>query len=122
MQKKRNSMLWLLAGLLALLMAPQAHAATGGGGLPWEQPLTTLSNSFTGPVPYAISLMGIVVSGALVIFGGELGFFVRGLFVLVMVIAMIIAAKNFMSGLGLGAGAEIAAITEVTHASPRACS
>jgi len=39
-----------------------------------------------------------------------------------MVIAMIIAAKNFMSGLGLGAGAEIAAITEVTHASPRACS
>jgi type IV secretory pathway VirB2 component (pilin) len=119
MRKKRYSLLWLLVGLVVLAFTPQAQAATGGSGLPWEQPLTTLSNSFTGPVPYAISLMGIVVSGALVIFGGELGFFVRGLFVLVMVIAMIIAAKNFMSGLGLGAGAQIAAITEVAHAAAR---
>ncbi|HEY0793473.1 MAG TPA: TrbC/VirB2 family protein [Chthoniobacterales bacterium] len=99
-------------GLALLAFVPHAHAA-GGGGLPWESPLTNLANSFTGPVPYAISLLGIVVTGATVIFGGELGFFVRGLLVLVLVIAMIIAAKNFMSGLGLGAGAEIAAIEEV---------
>jgi type IV secretory pathway VirB2 component (pilin) len=96
-----------LVGVSVLLLAGQAHAATGGGGLPWEAPLTTLANSFTGPVPYAISLLGIVVSGSMVIFGGELGYFVRGLLVLVLVIAMIIAAKNFMSGLGLGAGAVV---------------
>lgn len=99
--------------LTLLALATQAHAAQGGGGLPWEAPLTALANSFTGPVPYAISLIGIVATGGVVIFGGELSYFVRGLLVLVMVIAMIIAAKNFLTGLGLGAGAEIAAIEEV---------
>ena len=41
--------MWLLVGMV--LCAPRsAHAATGGAGLPWETPLTTLSNSVTGPV------------------------------------------------------------------------
>lgn len=106
--------------LTLLALAAHAHAANGGGGLPWEAPLTTLSNSFTGPVPYAISLIGIVATGSICVFGGELGYFVRGLLVLVLVISMIIAAKNFLTGLGLGAGAEIAAIEEVVHASPSA--
>ena len=107
---RRHARKWIKPSL-----APPAWAASGGGGLPWEQPLTTLANSFTGPIPYAISLMGIVVTGAMVIFGGELGYFVRGLLVLVLVIAMIIAAKNFLSGLGLGTGAEIAATEEVSR-------
>jgi type IV secretion system protein TrbC len=67
----------------------------------------------TGPVPYAISLMGIVCAGTMIIFGGEMAYFVRGLLVLVLTIAMIIAAKNFLSGLGLGAGAEVAKTEEV---------
>jgi type IV secretory pathway VirB2 component (pilin) len=115
MLHKKYPYVWIIitSGMLAL--APPAWAASGGGGLPWEQPLTTLANSFTGPIPYAISLMGIVVTGAMVIFGGELGYFVRGLLVLVLVIAMIIAAKNFLSGLGLGTGAQIAATEEVSR-------
>lgn len=108
--------------LTLLALVTQAHAATGGGGLPWEAPLTTLANSFTGPVPYAMSLLGIVATGGVVIFGGELGFFVRALLVLVLVIAMVIAAKNFLSGLGLGAGAEITASWEVVHVATRASS
>jgi type IV secretion system protein TrbC len=106
MRNKPIQLLFLI-GLALFVLAPHTWAATGGGGLPWEQPLTTLSNSFTGPVPYAISLVGIVVTGAMVIFGAELGFFARGLIVLVLVIAMLVAAKNFMSGLGFAAGAEI---------------
>src|SRR5689334_4223196 len=100
MRSKQIHLLFILLGLVFALSG-HAQAATGGGGLPWESPLTQLANSFTGPVPYAISLLGIVVTGSVVIFGGELGYFVRGLLVLVLVIAMIIAAKNFLSGLGL---------------------
>jgi type IV secretion system protein TrbC len=56
-------------GLLLLLLlhvAPDGvrAAASGGGGLPWETPLETLRDSITGPVAYAISLMGVVVAGA----------------------------------------------------------
>src|SRR4051812_24446382 len=106
--RNKSIQLLFIIGLALFVLSGHAWAATGGGGLPWESPLTQLTNSFTGPVPYAISLLGIVTTGGLVIFGGELGYFVRGLLVLVLVIAMIIAAKNFMSGLGFNAGAEIA--------------
>src|SRR3954447_8685421 len=107
--RNKSVQLLFIIGLALFGLSGHAWAGTaGGGGLPWEAPLTTLTNSFTGPVPYAISLLGIVCVGGMVIFGGELGYFVRGLLVLVLVIAMIIAAKNFLSGLGFNAGAEIA--------------
>jgi type IV secretory pathway VirB2 component (pilin) len=105
----RSKPIQLLLTIALALFALSGHAwaSTGGAGLPWESPLTTLANSFTGPVPYAISLIGIVSVGGVVIFGGELGYFVRGLLVLVLVISMIVAAKNFLSGLGFNSGAEI---------------
>ena len=92
---------------LALLAPVAAHAATGGGGLPWETPLQTLSNSISGPVAYGLSLIGLVVSGGVLIFmGGELNHFAR---VVVLVISFIIAGKNTMSTFGWGGGAEIGA-------------
>jgi type IV secretion system protein VirB2 len=102
--------LGILFGLtLALVMAPiAAHAANGGGGLPWETPLQTLSNSISGPVAYAASLIGLVVSGCVLIFmSGELNHFARTVVQVVLVISFIIAGKNTMSTFGWGAGAEI---------------
>jgi type IV secretion system protein TrbC len=85
-----------------------ARAATGGGGLPWEAPLTTLSNSITGPVAYGVSIIGIVGAGGILIFaGGQVNEFLRAVLFCVLVIAFIIAAKNTMSAFGWGAGAEI---------------
>jgi type IV secretory pathway VirB2 component (pilin) len=57
--------------LFALLLPVAAHAATGGGGLPWETPLQTLSNSISGPLAYGLSLIGLVVSGGVLIFTGR---------------------------------------------------
>jgi type IV secretory pathway VirB2 component (pilin) len=54
---------------MVLCIPRTAHAATGGAGLPWETPLTTLSNSVTGPMAYAVSLIGIVGSGGILILG-----------------------------------------------------
>ena len=58
-------------GLFALctlfLLAPQhAFAAVGtGGSLPYETWLTNLRNSVTGPVAFALSIIGIVVAGGI---------------------------------------------------------
>ena len=97
-----------------LAAASTAHAATGGAGLPWEQPLTTLSNSVTGPVAYGVSLIGIVGAGGVLIFaGGMVNEFLRAVLFCVMVIAFIIAAKNTLTAFGFAAGAEIT--QEVAH-------
>jgi type IV secretion system protein TrbC len=94
--------------LLLLLAAPDAAeaAASGGGGLPWETPLETLRDSITGPVAYAISLMGVVVAGATLVFGGEINDFVRRIIMLVLVISLIIFSTNILSTL-FNAGAVI---------------
>ena len=94
--------------LLLLLAAPDAAqaAASGGGGLPWETPLETLRDSITGPVAYAISLMGVVAAGAALVFGGEINDFIRRIIVLVLVISLIIFSTNILSTL-FNAGAVI---------------
>jgi type IV secretion system protein TrbC len=101
---------------LALLLPVAAHAATGGGGLPWETPLQTLGNSISGPVAYGLSLIGLVVSGGVLIFmGGELNHFARIVVQVVLVISFIIAGKNTLSTFGWGAGAEIGAQKHLYH-------
>lgn len=107
--------------LLSLILAlvGTAHAAsTGGGGLPWETPLTTLSNSITGPVAYSVSLIGIVGAGGILIFaGGQVNEFLRAVLFCVLVIAFIIAAKNTMTSFGFASGAEITQSQSLTSKS-----
>lgn len=84
--------------------------------MPWEAPLTTLSNSITGPVAYGVSIIGIVGAGGILIFaGGQVNEFLRAVLFCVLVIAFIIAAKNTMSAFGWGAGAEITRSKVVSH-------
>jgi type IV secretory pathway VirB2 component (pilin) len=101
--------LFVILSFLAL--AGTARAATGGAGLPWETPLTTLSNSISGPVAYAISLVGIVGAGGILIFaGGHVNEFLRGVFFIVLVISFIIAAKNTLTAFGFAAGSAISQV------------
>ena len=76
-----------------------AWAGTGGTSLPWETPLQTISNSITGPVAYAVSLIAIVVAGAMLVWGGEINEFARRVVMLVMVISLIVFASNILSTL-----------------------
>ena len=84
---------------LTLAFPEIAVAATGGGSLPWETPLQTLRDSITGPVAYAVSLMGIVVAGAMLVWGGEINEFARRMIMLILVISLIIFASNILSTL-----------------------
>ena len=93
-----------LAGLLALcaLSADPALATTSTsalGGLPWESPLNTIRDSLKGPVALAISLIGIVVTGAMLIFGGEINEFARRVIMLVLVVALLVQANSLLTNL-----------------------
>jgi type IV secretory pathway VirB2 component (pilin) len=101
--------LFFLFSLLLLAVAGTAHAAgAGGGGLPWEAPITTLSNSVSGPVAYGVSLVGLVgAGGALIFMGGMINEFLRVVLFIVMVIAFIIAGKNTMTAFGFAGGATV---------------
>jgi type IV secretory pathway VirB2 component (pilin) len=110
---------FVLLSFVLVALAGTAHAATGGAGLPWETPLTTLSNSVSGPVAYAVSLVGIVGAGGILIFAsGHVNEFLRSIFFIVLVISFVIAAKNTLQAFGFAAGATISQTEEVTHGTP----
>ena len=79
-----------------------------GGSLPYESWLTNLRNSVTGPVAFALSIIGIVIAGGVLIFGGDLNAFFQTLVFIVLVMALLVGAQNMMGTL-FGRGAEIAA-------------
>ena len=113
-QKSRDSrsvLFWLSVALVVTMVAlmPQhAFAAEGtGGGLPYEGWLTNLRNSVTGPVAFALPIVGIVIAGGVLIFGGDLNGFFRTLIFIVLVMALLVGAQNMM-GTFFGRGAEIA--------------
>jgi type IV secretion system protein VirB2 len=105
----RKTVFYLALLALIVLAAQPAMASTGtGGSLPYESWLTSLQNSVTGPVAFALSIIGIVVAGGVLIFGGELNAFFRSLIFIVLVMALLIGAKNMMSTF-FGQGAVISA-------------
>lgn len=70
---------------LLLLYSPELLASEGpGGSLPYESWLKNLRQSITGPVAFSISMIGIVVAGGVLIFGGELNAFFRTLIFIVL--------------------------------------
>lgn len=110
--RRHSTVFYVAAALLlgALLAAPHlALASEGtGGSLPYESWLTNLRNSVTGPVAFALSIIGIVIAGGVLIFGGDLNAFFRTLVFIVLVMALLVGAQNMMGTL-FGRGVEIAA-------------
>lgn len=103
--KSTNIFFVMACALLAVAMPDIALASTTTG-LPWEGPLTTLQQSLSGPVALAISIIGIVVAGAALLFGSEIDGFARKMIMVVLVIAVIVAANSLLSTL-FGAGSAV---------------
>lgn len=117
LERTRTFYVGLALLLLLIVLVPHAANASegAGGGLPYEDWLTKLRHSVTGPYAYASSVIGVVVSGSILIFGGDLNGFFRAGVLIVLVLALIIAAENFISSL-TGRGAEIAMVADVVVA------
>lgn len=99
---------FLLALVACLVLMPDAFAGPGEGGkLPYETWLNGLRASATGPVAYAFGIIGIVVAGGILIFGGDLNGFFRTMCVIVLVMALLVTANTIMKDL-FNTSAEIA--------------
>ncbi len=114
MNQNQTGRVFMTVLTLVLMVAPQLSLATvgTGGSLPYESWLSNLQNSVTGPVAFALSIIGIVVAGGVLIFGGDLNGFFRTLIFLVLVMAFLVGAQNVMSTF-FGRGAEITAAGDV---------
>ncbi len=98
----RSPAFWTLCVITLLVLSGTAHAAdtTGGGGagLPWEGPLDKLRQSISGPVAFVVALLGIIATGATLIWGGEVSEFTRRIIYVVLVISMIVFANTMLTG------------------------
>ena len=89
--------------VLALSFRLQAYAAAAGG-LPWERPMTAIATSLTGPVAYAIGLIGIAIAGGAMLWGGELTEFGRRACMIGLVVSVLVfAAPLLASAFGVNA-------------------
>lgn len=86
----------LLLALGAIVLVP-AFSYAQAGGSPWENAVTVLMTSFTGPIARGLSLVSIVVGGVTFAFGE--GGSKRLLAGIVFGVGMAIGAVNFMAWL-----------------------
>ncbi len=107
MSRNTVSLLFLVLVACAATTSEAFASAGSGGGLPYESWLSNLRASATGPVAYAFGLIGLVVAGGILIFGGDLNGFFRTMLVIVLVMALLVTANSIMADL-FGTSAEIA--------------
>ncbi|MET0254923.1 MAG: TrbC/VirB2 family protein [Luteibacter sp.] len=91
---------FLIVAVLLCMIPDMAFAQAANDRLPYEAGLATLRDSLTGPVPFIISLVGIVACGAMLIFGGEISGFLRTMVFLVLVISIIVQATAIVELFG----------------------
>ena len=78
--------------------------AAAAGGLPWEKPMQTIATSLTGPVAYAVGLIGIAIAGGTMLWGGELTEFGRRACMIGLVVSVLVfAAPMLASAFGVNA-------------------
>jgi type IV secretory pathway VirB2 component (pilin) len=99
-KRRTHFPVYALALAAAVVVSPNlAHATTTGGNLPWDTPLQTLETDIKGPVAYGLALLGIVASGGMLIFGGEISEFTRRIMYVVLVAAIILGAASLLTTL-----------------------
>ncbi|WP_295392425.1 conjugal transfer system pilin TrbC [uncultured Thiodictyon sp.] len=112
----RSPILYVGAALLLFLALSPDHAVAAsstGGDLPYEPWLVALRTSVTGPVAFAISIIGLVIAGGVLIFGGDLNGFFRTLIFLVLVMALLVGATNIMTTF-FGTAAEVGSVVDAS--------
>ena len=99
----------------SIFFTESAFASEGsGGGLPYESWLGKLRDSLTGPFAFTVSIIGIVVAGSVLIFGGDMNGFFRTLVFIVLVMALIVGVNNMMASF-FGRGAELSGISIIDY-------
>lgn len=101
----------LIIGMLLLFFCytHSSYALTTGGGLPFDDWLTKLKNSMTGPFAFTAAILGLIGAGSALIFGGEINGFLKSIIFMILVLSLLVTAENFLSVV-TGKSAEISPI------------
>ena len=94
-----KTIFWLCV-ICFLFLSPSAHAVStdlSADNMPWKTGMQTIVNSFTGPVPTVIAILGIVGSGAMLAFGAEISGITKSVLIIVLVVAILVNAVNLLS-------------------------
>ena len=99
---RRKLLAILCLTLFVLQLAPvAADASPTGRGLPWETTLKALSDSFKGPVAYAICILMIVAGCFGIMFGGDLAGWIRWACMAAVVVGMIGLSSEVLDMMGM---------------------
>lgn len=90
-----RSRLWAFFAFIVACSFRMSASATGT--LPWEAPMTAIATSLTGPVAYAVGLIGIAVAGGTMLWGGELTEFGRRACMIGLVVSVLVFAAPLLS-------------------------
>jgi type IV secretory pathway VirB2 component (pilin) len=82
--------------MLACVLNLRLNAAAAGT-LPWEKPMQAIATSLTGPVAYAIGLIGIAIAGGTMLWGGELTEFGRRACMVGLVVSVLVFAAPMLA-------------------------
>jgi type IV secretion system protein VirB2 len=116
LRRNIRNLAWLAAVLVAayfLFHPVNVFAGQQGGGMPFDDTLTKIRKSATGPLAAGLAIVGVIVAGGTLIFGGEIGGFFKSLMFIVLVASMLVGADNILNNLQVqGANNLGAEITE----------
>ncbi|EMJ7039728.1 MULTISPECIES: TrbC/VirB2 family protein [Pseudomonadota] len=85
--------------VLASTFSDQVPGSAGGGlggGLPFTSVAGSLMDFMTGPAIFTFAILGMIVAGAMLVFGGDGSGFVRSICMMVLAVGMMFAASNVM--------------------------
>ena len=85
--------------IAAMAMGKNAYASTNTSLTMMETPLQTLQKSLQGPVAMAIGIIAVVITGAMLIFGGEIGDFGKRMAYVVLVLGILLTANTLVPAL-----------------------
>jgi type IV secretion system protein VirB2 len=88
----------LTVAAMALAVVERAHANTSSIAS-LETPLQTLQASLSGPVALAIGIIAVVITGAMLIFGGEISDFGKRMAYVVLVLGILLSANSLVTTL-----------------------
>lgn len=101
--KRRNELTYLnkyKAHFIGLFLLAAANlGASAGGSMPWDNPLSIVATSLTGPAAVAVALIGIAVAGMTLIFSHELGHFGKTICYVVLAAGLLVTSGTLLTGM-----------------------
>lgn len=87
---------------LLLLTAPSlARAAGAGGGMPWDNGLTRITQSLTGNFAYTLVIFGLLILGIMLVMVHDWSRFAQGIVCVIVAGFLMVGGSTFATAIGI---------------------